>query len=372
MATLYKEKKQQKNKYQTNLSPDEQKKRERYLAATIISCIAVAMVFGALHVVKLGANRMADMRDRATYDLADMKDHIRAAGEDIERHRRHEEQKQASITYAWNEVEALLTREQWLDLETVISIPKGPFLMGTNSERADKYNRPQHEVVLPEYQIDKYPVTHAEYAKFVVQSKHRPPLDWTKGIIPDGKTLYPVTMVTWYDAADYCAWKEKRLPTEAEWEKAARGTDGRRWPWGSVMDAGKLNTYYHVGSSNDVTTYKNGVSPYGVYDMAGNVSEWTSSDFRPYKGSSEKADVFQPKKVRATTAEDRGLKVADLVAVDGVYKVRRGGSWKSDPFSTSSYHRNFSFPYYASDFFGFRCASDAPLSTVTKRVTAGE
>lgn len=368
MAAQSKEEKHKVQKYQTKLTPAEQQKRERYLAATVITCIAAAMVFGAMHVVKLGANRMADMRDRATYDLADMKDHIRAAGEDIERHRLHESQKQATKIYAWNEVEALLSTEQWEDLATSITIPKGPFLMGTNSERADKFNRPQHEVVLPEFEIDKYLVTHAEFARFVVMTKHRPPLDWTDGAIPDGKTLYPVTMVTWYDAADYCAWEGKRLPSEAEWEKAARGSDGRRWPWGNAMDANKLNTYYYVGSSTEVTKYKTGASPYGVFDMAGNVSQWTSSDFRPYKGSDAPSDVFQPKKMQATSTEDRGMKVADLVVVDGVYKVRRGGSWKSDPFSTSSYHRNFSFPYYASDFFGFRCASNALAPMPPKRL----
>lgn len=361
MATPHKEDQHKERQYQTKLSPSEQKKRERYLSATIITCIAAAMVFGAMHVVKLGSNRMADMRNRATYDLADMKDHLRAAGEDIERHRIHETAKLATKTYAWNEVEALMSAEQWEDLAAEIIIPAGPFLMGTNAERADKYNQPQHEVNLPTYKIDKYLVTHAEYARFVVMTKHRAPLDWVDGTIPDGKTLYPVTMVTWHDAVDYCSWAGKRLPTEEEWEKAARGADGRRWPWGNTMDASKLNTYYYVGSSTEVMKFKTGVSPYGVFDMAGNVSQWTSSDFRPYKGSDAPDDVFQPKKMQAATADDRGMKVADLVAVDGVYKVRRGGSWKSDPFSTSSYHRNFSFPYYASDFFGFRCASNASL-----------
>ncbi len=361
MTTLHKEKKFLRNKFQANISTAELEKRKRYLSATIITCIAAAMVFGAMHVVKLGANRMSDMRERATYDLADMKNRLRAAGEDIERHRIHESQKQANITYAWNELEALLTAVQWQDLTSVVTIPAGPFLMGTNSARSDKYNQPQFEVLMPEYQIDKYPVTQAEFARFVVTTKHRPPLDWVDGTIPTSELLYPVTMVTWYDARDYCVWEGKRLPTEAEWEKAARGTDGRRWPWGNAMDADKLNTYYHVGSSTEVMTYKNGVSPYGVFDMAGNVSEWTNSDFRPYEGSDATADVFQPKKMQALSGADRGMKVADLVVVDGVYKVRRGGSWKSDPFSTSSYHRNFSFPYYASDFFGFRCANDAQL-----------
>ena len=352
--------------YQSNLSESERKKRKQYLAATTITCIAAAMVFGVLHVVKLGSNRMADMRDRATYDLAEMKDHIRAAGEDIARHRDHETKQKADKVYQWKELEALLSPEQWQELSTMVSIPAGEFLMGTDSERSDKFNQPQHKVNLPEYKIDKYLVTHAEFAKFVAATQHRPPLDWADGKIPDGKTLYPVTMVTWYDAVDYCEWKEQRLPTEAEWEKAARGTDGRRWPWGNQMDASRLNTYYNMGSTTVVTHYENGVSPYGVFDMAGNVSEWTASDFKPYKGSSASLDTFQPKKVRAQTAEDRGLKVAGLVPVEGVYKVRRGGSWKSDPFSTSSYHRNFSMPYYASDFFGFRCAA-----SVNKPVQGG-
>jgi formylglycine-generating enzyme required for sulfatase activity len=344
--------------YQSMLSASERQKRQRYLAATVITCIAAAVIFGVLHVVKLGANRMADMKDRATYDLADMDDHLRAAGEDIARHRDHESLKKAQKVYQWSELEALLSTEKWQELSSMVSIPAGDFLMGTDSERSDKYNRPQHTVFLPEYKIDKYPVTHAEFAKFVVSTQHRPPLDWADGSIPDGKTQYPVTMVTWYDAVDYCKWNDKRLPTEAEWEKAARGTDGRRWPWGNQMDANRLNTYYNVGSSNVVTAYKTGVSPYGVFDMAGNVSEWTSSDFLPYTDSIAAADLFQPKKMQATTADDRNMKVADLVPVEGVYKVRRGGSWKSDPFSTSAYHRNFSMPYYASDFFGFRCAAN--------------
>jgi formylglycine-generating enzyme required for sulfatase activity len=343
--------------YQSNLSDSDRQKRQRYLGATVITCIAAAVVFGVLHVVKLGANRMADMKDRATYDLADMGNRLRAAGEDIARHRDHESLKKAEKVYQWGELEALLTADQWQELATMVTIPAGDFLMGTDSERSDKYNQPQHTVFLPEYRIDKYPVTHAEFAKFVAVTQHRPPLDWADGSIPDGKTLYPVTMVTWNDAVDYCKWNEKHLPTEAEWEKAARGTDGRRWPWGNQMDANRLNTYYHVGSSNEVMTYKSGVSPYGVFDMAGNVSEWTASDFLPYAGSAEMAGTFQPKKVQATTADDRNMKVADLVPVEGVFKVRRGGSWKSDPFSTSAYHRNFSMPYYASNFFGFRCAA---------------
>jgi iron(II)-dependent oxidoreductase len=343
---------------QISLDRNERKRRQRYLGATVITCIAAAMVFGTVHVVKLGANRMQDMRDRATYDLADMKDHVRAAGEDITRQAKHEAQRQAAKTYAWNEVMSLLPKEKWQELAKMVQIPAGAFTMGTDSERADEQDKPQHKVELPAYAIDKYPVTYAQYARFVVASKHRPPLDWKNGTIPEGKYLFPVTMVDWYDARAYCSWAEKRLPTEEEWEKAARGVDGRRWPWGDDMDPKRLNTYYYVGASTEVMAYKSGVSPYGVYDMAGNVSEWTASDFSPYEGSTASKALFKPKVTQAVSDADKNMKVADLVEVKGVYKVRRGGSWKSDPFSTSTYHRNFSLPHYASDFFGFRCAKD--------------
>lgn len=345
------------SRYKSAVDHHERVKRKRYLGATIITCIAAAMVFGVLHVVRLGAIRMDDMRNKATYDLADEKDHIRAAGEDITIHSESEKKEHAEKTYEWSQLVSLLSEKQWNELEKMVQIPSGPFLMGTNLERADNYNKPQHSVNLPAYKIDKYPVTYAEYAKFIVTTKHRPPVDWKDGEIPGGKYLYPVTMVSWFDARDYCSWEGKRLPTEAEWEKAARGTDGRTWPWGNKMDPEKLNTYYHVGHSTLVTKYKDGTSPYGVFDMAGNVSEWTGSDFVPYQNTSAPMNVFRVKRLKAITPDDRRNKVAELVETKGLYKVRRGGSWKSDPFSTASYHRNFSIPNYASDFFGFRCAA---------------
>ena len=331
------------------------------MGATVITCIALAMVLGVSHVVKLGANRMEDMRSKATYDLKDMHKHIRAAGEDIIRHQEHEAKKKAERTYlAMTEVEALLTPEQWQTISQQVLIPAGDFFMGTDNPKSDDYNRPKHKRNLPAYYIDTHPVTNAEYAKFVVVTKHRPPLDWDNGKIPEDKAMHPVTMVTWYDARDYCEYEGKRVPTEAEWEKAARGTEGLRWPWGNKMDPQRLNTYYNLGATNVVTRFDNGVSAFGVYDMAGNVSEWTASEFEPYAGSIAAASVFKPKKLVAGSQADKNMKVADLVTAEsGIFKVRRGGSWKSDPFSTSSYHRNFSLPHYASDFFGFRCAKDA-------------
>ena len=92
--------------------------------------------------------------------------------------------------------------------------------------------------------------------------------------------------------------------------------------------------------------------------MAGNVSQWTADDFHPYPGSDAAADLFKAKAGVVSSAQDRSMKVIDLVTTDALYKVMRGGSWKSDPFSTSTYHRNYSLPNYASDFYGFRCAQD--------------
>jgi iron(II)-dependent oxidoreductase len=231
--------------------------------------------------------------------------------------------------------------------------------MGTNFERADPQDRPQHTVTLPEYRIDKYLVTNAQYARFIAETGHRPPSSWKDGRIPEGEQLQPVTLVNWYDARAYAHWAGRRLPSEAEWEKAARGTDARRWPWGSTMDPKRLNTYYNAGSATRVDAYRNGVSPYGVYDMAGNVSEWIEDDFLPYEGTDASPDVFQGKVAKAVTAEDRAMKLSEQIPVKQHYKVLRGGSWKSDPFSTASYHRGFDWPNYASDFFGFRCAADA-------------
>ncbi|HHH36315.1 MAG TPA: formylglycine-generating enzyme family protein [Gammaproteobacteria bacterium] len=342
------------------LTERERQKRRRFLSATLVTCAAAAMIGGALHVVKLGANRMEDMRNRATYDLKEMESRIRAAGEDITLHRLHEagQTEAARATYTAAEAEALLRPEQWQALETTIEIPAGPFLMGTDRPRSDDYDRPRHEVVLPAYRIDKYPVTNAQYARFVAATGRRPPIHWEGGRIPSGLEMHPVTMVSWYDAQRYCSWAGKRMVREAEWEKAARGTDGRRWPWGNHMDPSRLNTYYSVGSTTAVTRYPGGASVYGVMDMAGNVSEWTADDFLPYEGTKAAPSVFRGKVPMARSPEDQAYKVVDLVPVDAHYKVLRGGSWKSDPFSTTTYHRNFTWPHYGSDFFGFRCAAD--------------
>lgn len=340
------------------VSEAERKKRKSFLAATLVTCIAVATAFAFYHIVQLGGSRLEQMRASATYDLSEMETRLRAAGEDIVRHAENEALKTVEKTYSMDEALALLSDDMWQELGLWVEIPAGEFIMGTDRNLANDQDKPRHTRELPTYSIRKYPVTNAEYARFVADTQHRPPLHWDQGRMNPGDLLAPVTMVSWYDAASYCEWLGGRLPREAEWEKAARGTDGRRWPWGNIMDSDNLNTYYTVGSATDVTRYHTGVSPYGVYDMAGNVSEWTADEFVAYQGSDAPSELFTPKVGRANTTLDESLKVVDLVEVEATYVVMRGGSFKSDPFATSAYHRNYSFPHYASDFYGFRCSKD--------------
>ncbi|NOY62364.1 MAG: formylglycine-generating enzyme family protein [Gammaproteobacteria bacterium] len=333
--------------------------RKRYLGATFVTCVVLSLVGGTIHVLDLGFNRMTEMRDKAMINLDDEHEHIRGAGEELFTQQKHQNRLAQGIDYTASEVDGLLTAEQWQEIETMIVIPEGTFIMGTDRKRTDRQNRPERMVTLPAYKIDKHPVTNAQYARFVLETGHVPPLNWKNGKIPSGKEYHPVTMVSWFNALAYATWAGKRLPTEAEWEKAARGSDGRRWPWGDTMEPDRLNTYYNVGDTTPVGSYPQGASPYGVMGMAGNVSEWTAEDFVAYPGSDAPSDMFN---VKAPTKTDSGvmkaMKMVEIATTKGRYKVLRGGSWKGDPFSTASYHRNFSWPHFASDFFGFRCAQD--------------
>ena len=329
------------------LSDKERQHRRRLLSMTFITCLVLVMIGSTIHVVMLGRLRLGDMRKLATYDLTEEGTRVRAAGEDIVLQANHESRLAPSVGYSVVEAQRLVSREQWEELDSMVPVPAGSFVMGTDLERADSQDKPQHKVTLPAFYLDKYLVTNAQYARFVAATNRRPPINWKDGRIPQGEAMNPVTMVTWNDAADYAAWVGKRLPHEAELEKAGRGSDGRRWPWGDKMDPSRLNTYYNVGSSTNVGAYPQGKSIYGVYDLSGNVAEWTADDLLPYEGSKASQDLFG-----ANTAGPGGKPLT------GHYKVLRGGSWKGDPFSTSLYHRDFALPNHATDFYGFRCASD--------------
>ncbi|MBN2043804.1 MAG: SUMF1/EgtB/PvdO family nonheme iron enzyme, partial [Anaerolineales bacterium] len=191
----------------------------------------------------------------------------------------------------------------------LVSIPAGPFLMGSTEEDIKAQinaglnsdwvgrQRPQHTVELPAYAIGKYPVTNAEYALFVQETGHTPPSHWDSRQYPEDKSDHPVVYVNLEDARTYCTWlagktgKDYRLPTEAEWEKAARGTDGWIYPWGDQFDPKKCNTDESgQGDTTPVGQYSPaGDSPFGAADMAGNVWEWTASQLKEYPYSEDQS-----------------------------------------------------------------------------------
>jgi len=187
----------------------------------------------------------------------------------------------------------------------MVAVPAGEFIMGTDEqdlqEKAMEYGimkpwfsdeHPAHRINLPLYFIDTYEVTNAEYKKFVQATGRRPPMDWQGGQYPAGKDRYPVDTVAWEDANAYCLWAGKRLPTEAEWEKAARGPEGLKYPWGNEFDDKRANVNNVVGHTTEVGQYENGKSPYGAYDMIGNVWEWTADWYQPYPGNTYTSDKF--------------------------------------------------------------------------------
>jgi formylglycine-generating enzyme required for sulfatase activity len=175
----------------------------------------------------------------------------------------------------------------------MILIPAGEFLMGSDpsvDQDAASREQPQHTLYLPEYYLGKTQVTNAQYATFVKATDYYQPENWIGGNPPRDKEDHPVLVVSWHDAVTYCRWlaeitgKPYRLPNEAEWEKGARGTDGRIYPWGNRWDAERCNTRESSkpGDTTPVGAYPEGASPYGVLDMAGNIWEWTNSLWKPY------------------------------------------------------------------------------------------
>ncbi len=171
----------------------------------------------------------------------------------------------------------------------MLLIPKGKFFRGTDYRLPDE--GPKHEVELPDYYIDKYEVTNLQYKKFIDDAGHRSPSHFRNRNFPEGKADHPVTYVSWMDADAYCKWAGKRLPDDMEWEKAARGTDGRIFPWGAGFSIDKANTpvrwaaMYLEGDTTPVGAFEGGKSPFGLYDMTGNVWEWTSVWYQPYPGN---------------------------------------------------------------------------------------
>lgn len=194
-----------------------------------------------------------------------------------------------------------------VDYDEMVLIPAGKFIFGKDDKKK--------ELSLPAFKIDKYEVTDRQFAKFNLDYKYDPGMD-----------DFPATMVSFNDATDHCAALDKRLPTEQEWEKAARGTDGRIYPWGNEFDV-TAGVYKdsdfegHPPQKLKVGTHPKGQSPYGVMDMSGNVWEWTS------------------------TYDDR-------------YAILKGGSFFEEGWTAKTTSRLRSIPNDSKDYAGFRCVKD--------------
>jgi serine/threonine-protein kinase len=171
-----------------------------------------------------------------------------------------------------------------LRLDWVV-VPAGAFLMGSSMRQdaqAAVDETPQHRLVLPRFCVARTPITNAQYSQFLLAANHPPPVHWRSAQPPDGREQHPVVNVSWYDAQAFCRWADVQIPTEAQWEKAARGLDGRLFPWGNQPpDPSRGNYDRSVGDTAPVGSYTGGHSPYGLADMAGNVLEWTHSLWGP-------------------------------------------------------------------------------------------
>ena len=219
----------------------------------------------------------------------------------------------------------------------MVFVPEGPFVMGHDGGEFDE--EPRHRVWLSAYYIDKYEVTNAEYNVCVRSRTCRRQRYWRDaGLNGDQQ---PVVAVGWDDAVDYCRSVGKRLPTEAEWEKAARGTDERLFPWGNEFHIDWLNMHHDgdgYATTAPVGSFPKNVSPYGAFDMAGNAWEWTADYW--------KSTYYRQSPDRDPTGPESGVR-----------RVMRGGSWLYDvPFFVTSHNRSPGRPWIRKSAVGFRCA----------------
>ena len=243
----------------------------------------------------------------------------------------------------------------------MVLIPEGRFQMG--SKNGDFDEKPVHTVYVDAFYIDKYEVTNAQYKRFVDANpqwgKNRIPRayhngsylsDWSVNDYPVGKGEHPVTQVSWYAAMAYAQWADKRLPTEAEWEKAARGgAVGQRYPWGNSIDAGKANYGSNIDDTTRVGSYP--ANNYGLHDMAGNVREWCLD---AYQGGFYKSSHRRNPLAGGTLTE-----IVTRFTSQKDSRVLRGGSWSSPARGMRVADRLGYAPTYAYPYVGFRCAKSA-------------
>ena len=224
----------------------------------------------------------------------------------------------------------------------MVLIPVGEFTMG--SDKGDHDEQPIHKVFLDSFYIDKFEVTNGRFAKFVEAIQSEPPWGFADKETPVVRPDQPVRWVNWMDAIGYCLWAGKRLPTEAEWEKAARGPDARLYPWGNDAPTPAHAVFGLKEGSDTVSAIGNrdkGKSPYGVHDLAGNLYEWTTDWYDEEFYS--KNPAINPKG-----------------PLEGTAKVQRGGSYINGAYRLRSSFRTKGDPTEHDPNVGFRCAQDVP------------
>jgi formylglycine-generating enzyme required for sulfatase activity len=239
------------------------------------------------------------------------------------------------------------------EIKGMVLIPAGPFSMGSDTDPAELSadEKPLHTVFLDAYYIDKYEVTNAQYQLFILATG-RPapfvdrfwaePYNWKGTDYPAGHGNYPVVLVSWEDAQAYAAWMKKRLPTEAEWEKAARAQlIGKQYPYGDTLKNNQANFdrgFFRENKLKPVGSFE--PSSFGLYDMAGNVWEWCQDWY---------ADTYYK---NSPAQNPRG-------PAEGLYRVNRGGSWVNDERYLRCSQRGKNTPDCRSHILGFRCALSA-------------
>lgn len=234
------------------------------------------------------------------------------------------------------------------EISGMVYIPPGEFLMGSTAEdlrnQAEIDEFPQRTVYVEGFYIDIHEVTNAQYKVFVDSMHVKPPSRWKDGSYPIGWDGYPVVNISWEDAAAYARFVGKRLPTEEEWEKAARGQDGRRFPWGDEFNSEKANNSDQL---MQIMRFPEGVSPFGLHDMAGNVAEWVDAWYTPYPRGED--DVL-----------DDDFPEYHPIYGDQTYRVYRGGSWNNFGKFLRCSNREKAKPKEKWGNIGFRCAMDPP------------
>ena len=231
--------------------------------------------------------------------------------------------------------EQRLGLQKQVNSKEMVFIDAGDFAMG--DEEGGRDEQPPHTVLLNAYWIDRYPVTNQEFKMFVDVTGHRKPPHWTSGTYPLEQARHPVTNVSYQDALVYAEWVGKRLPTEAEWEKSARGTQGQTYPWGDAFRKDNVNSTNDYGGTTPVDEFPGGGSPYGVMDMVGNVVEWC-------------ADWYYDEYYKVSPLDN------PTGPEGGQYRVIRGGFYGENRLGVRCSSRHFSPPSTMQDHIGFRNA----------------